>query len=98
VCFSNSWPAEVGLSGRLRTISTVPTWASSARRRCETADWVIDRRCAARSKPPSSTMAARHSSASGSKVLIPHPLSISCSDVFTESLIFLLIESNIPHT
>jgi hypothetical protein len=58
------------LSGRLRTISTVPICASSARRRCETADCVIDSRCAARSNPPSSTMAARHSSASGSKVLM----------------------------
>ena len=70
VCLSSSWPADVGLSGRLRTMSTVPTWASSARSRCDTADWVIDSRCAARSKPPSSTMAARHSRASGSKVLI----------------------------
>ncbi len=69
-CLSSNWPADVGLSGRLRTSSTVPTWASSARSRCDTADWVIESRCAARSKPPSSTMAARHSRASGSKVLI----------------------------
>jgi hypothetical protein len=45
-------PRRVGLSGRLRTISTVPACASSARRRCDTADWVMLRRCAARSKPP----------------------------------------------
>ena len=31
--------------------------------RCDTADWVTFSRCAARSKPPSSTIAARHSSA-----------------------------------
>lgn len=67
-CLIMSCPAGVALSGRLRTMSTVPTCASSARRRCETADCVIDRRWAARSKPPSSTMAARHSRASGSKV------------------------------
>ena len=66
VCLSRSCPAAVALSGRLRTMSTVPTCASSARRRCDTADCVTDKRCAARSKPPSSTMAARHSSASGS--------------------------------
>ena len=58
--------ADEGRSGRLRTMSTEPTCASSARRRCETADCVTFRRCAARSKPPSSTMAARHSRAAGS--------------------------------
>jgi hypothetical protein len=56
--------------GRLRTISTVPACASSVRSRCDTADCVIDSRAAARSKPPSSTMAARHSRAWGSNVLI----------------------------
>ncbi|MCY1380031.1 hypothetical protein D9M69_678110 [compost metagenome] len=43
-CLSMSWPAGVGLSGRLRTISTVPTCASKARNRCDTADCVMDRR------------------------------------------------------
>ena len=69
-CLSSRRPAVVAFSGRLRTISTVPTCTSSERRRCDTADWVIDNRTAARSNPPSSTMAARHSSASGSKVLM----------------------------
>jgi len=40
VCLSSNCPAEVGRSGRLRTMSTEPTCASSARRRCETADCV----------------------------------------------------------
>ena len=70
VCLSSSWPARVGLTGRLRTTKTVPVCDSRARRRCETADWVMDRRCAARSKPPSSMMEARHSRASGSKLLM----------------------------
>lgn len=46
-CLSNSLPAGVGRSGLPRTISTVPTCASSVCSRCETADWVIDSRLAA---------------------------------------------------
>jgi hypothetical protein len=39
---NSSRPAAVARNGRLRTISTVPACASRVRRRCETADWVIE--------------------------------------------------------
>ena len=42
VCLSKSCPAVVNRSGRVRTSNTVPTCDSSARRRCDTADCVID--------------------------------------------------------
>lgn len=47
VCLSSRLPADVGLCGRLRTISTVLTCASRARMRCDTADCVVDGRWAA---------------------------------------------------
>ena len=66
-CLMSKRPADVGFTGRLRTSSTVPTWASEGAQALRYRGLGHRQPHGGALEPPS-TMAARHSSASESKV------------------------------